>query len=108
MISLSPAYGMTIDIADHTLAIAPTPDPDSLDGPQPDPIVVPYGDILDPVVGPLTSTEVGRMDAETLAWAGVDEAGRPVSGTARLDAEIGEDGRSIVLGWRVEVDPTTG
>ena len=46
------------------------------------------------------------MSAKTVAWAGVDAAGSVRSGTASLDVGVGEDGRSLVLGWRVDVDET--
>jgi hypothetical protein len=97
---------MTIDIPDNTLPLIPTTDPELLDGPQLDPIVIPYRAIVEPVVGRLTHVEVGRVDVVTLAWAGVDDAGSERSGTASLDVDVCDDGRSLVLGWRVEVDET--
>ena len=104
MISLSAAECMSSDISDDTLI--PTTDGEPLDVYVADPIVVSAQELLDGVVGPLTGIEVGRVSAKTVAWAGVDAAGSVRSGTASLDVGVGEDGRSLVLGWRVDVDET--
>lgn len=99
---------MSTDTPDDSLPLLPTTDPEPLDTYEPDPIVVPYRDILDPLVGPFTRVEVGPMGGDVLAWAGVDAAGCVQSGTLRPDFCIGEDQRSITISWRVEVDETTG
>ena len=101
---MCPADGMSIDISDDPLI--PTTDGEPLDVYVADPIVVPAQELLHGVVGPLTRVEVGLVSAETVAWAGVDEAGSVQSGTMRLNVDIGNDATSIVLGWRVEVDET--
>ena len=69
---------------------------------EPDPIVVPVRDILDGVVGSMTGVEIGRVDSETLAWAGVGATGSVRSGMRRLSVE--DDARSIMLAWDVDVD----
>jgi len=104
MISLFPVYGMTIDIADDTLPLLQTTDPEPLEAYETDPIVVAYRDILDPLVGPLTRVEAGPIGGNVLAWAGVDATGTVRSGTMRMDADSAEGERSITLSWRVEVD----
>jgi len=69
---------------------------------EPEPIFIPLRDVIDDVVGPLTHTELGRVGADTLAWSGVDAAGRVRSGTMRLRVE--DDAKSITLAWDVDVD----
>jgi hypothetical protein len=101
MIHLSPGYGMTASPCEPPLILTDTEDSDLY---EPDPIIVPYLEVLEPVVGPLTRVEVGLVSTETVAWAGLDEAGSVQSGTASLDVDIGDDATSIVLGWHVEVD----
>jgi hypothetical protein len=76
---------------------------DNLPSYEPDPIIIPYRDILDPVVGRLTHVEVGRADAEKVAWAGIDATGSLRTGTMRLRIDAGV-ANSIMLGWDVEVD----
>jgi hypothetical protein len=84
---------------------APSMTDDPADADELEPIVIPYRDALGPLVGPLTHVEVGHVNAETLAWAG-EEAGSVRSGTASLDVDVRDDGTSILLAWRVEVDET--
>lgn len=59
--------------------------------------------ILDPAVGSMTGIEVGRVDAETLAWAGVDATGSLRAGTVRLRVDL-DDGKSTKLAWGVDVE----
>jgi hypothetical protein len=78
---------MTSDIPNNS----PTPSTtdDLTESYEPDPIVVPVRDILDGVVGSMTGVEIGRMDSETLAWAGVRD-GEPAVGN---DADDRRGGR---------------
>ena len=99
---------MSIDTADETLRLLRTTVLDPLDVYELDPIVVPVRELLDAIVGPLTHFEAGPICGNGLAWSGVDAAGRLRSGTASLDLDVREDGRSLMLGWRVEVDETAG
>jgi hypothetical protein len=69
---------------------------------EPEEMVIPVRDVLYGVVGSLTGVEVGRVDAETLAWAGVDATGCVRSGTMRPRFEV--DGGGITIDWEVEVD----
>jgi hypothetical protein len=70
---------------------------------EPEPIVVPVRDILDGVVGSVTGVEIGRVDSETLAWAGVNATGSVRSGMMRLRVEV-VGANAIRLAWDVEVD----
>ncbi len=73
-------------------------------GPQPAPIVVSVPELLEQAVGPLHDLTVTMTDAETCAWAGIDEGGRPVSGKVHLVFEVGGDGKSFVLNSTVVID----
>jgi hypothetical protein len=65
----------------------PSTTDDPADAYEPEEIVLPVNDILDPVVGSVTAVDVGLADAETLARAGVDATGSLRSGTMRLGSK---------------------
>jgi hypothetical protein len=98
---LSSGLGTAIDLLDPTTLPLTT---DDLTGSyEPDPIAIPMHDVLDGLVGSLTSLKVGRVDADTIAWARWDATGLLVVETMRLRVDVG-DANSITLGWDVELD----
>jgi hypothetical protein len=80
---------------------------DDLAGPQPDAIIVPMREVLEPIHGPLHDLDVRGVAEDTYAWTALDEKGRRLSGTLAPQFAVGDEGKTIVLGWEVVLDGST-
>ena len=68
-----------------------------------EPLVVPYDDVLAPVVGHLEGLVVTNVGEGAIRFSGLDGEGRAVSGVMMPTFATGEDGRSIELTWEVDL-----
>jgi hypothetical protein len=103
MIFLWVGHGMAKEIDVDLPAPTTTATYETVGGSQPDPMVIPYRDILAPYVGQLHDIEV-LAEGDAYVWSGTDITGRRRTGAMRSDLGVGDDARSITLGWAVEVD----
>ena len=82
-----------------------TADADPPEAEQPDPIIVPAGELLEPACGPFT--DLAAQDLGEGAWRGIDTDGRPVSEKLRPDVRVGDAGKGIELRWEIALDEAT-
>ena len=95
---LSFRYGMT----DPSL-IKPFPetqaDPDAF---EPEPILVPYDEVLASAVGHLDQLDAA-VEEGTVRFSGLDGKGQAVSGAMRPRFDVCEGGTSIEVTWEVDL-----